>query len=79
MSTIFIEILNMLPATYLIGKNMSENFTLWGRRRIAEITASSLQNKDEEIRKIEERLTKFTDRMAFVTNLQELVEQKLSL
>lgn len=69
----------MLPGTYLIGKNMSDNFTLWGRRRIAEITASSLENKDDEIRKIEERVTKFTDRMAFVTNLQELVEQKFNI
>ena len=67
----------MLPATYLIGKNMSDNFTFWGQRRITELAASSLENKHEEIRKFEERLTKFTDRMAFVTNLQELVEQKI--
>jgi hypothetical protein len=69
----------MLPATYVIGSNMSDNFSRWGARRISEINESSMPNKGEEVRKVEERVAKFSDRMIFVKELKGLVEQATSL
>jgi hypothetical protein len=77
---------NVFPTLHEIGACMGSNYQHWGRRRVLELTeaasaaaptaASTAGGKTEEVTKLEERLQKFKDKMAFVTTLQGMPQRK---
>lgn len=72
----FTAFVNILPTLHEIGANMSNNFNEWGLRRLRELQPKDGSTKPEEATKLEERLQKFKDRMAFVNGLQALPQRK---
>ncbi len=69
-------LVNILPTLNEIGANMGNNFNEWGLRRLREIAPKDGSGKTEEATKLEERLQKFRDRMAFVNVLKALPQRK---
>lgn len=68
---------NVLPTLNEIGANMANNFNEWGLRRLRELEPKDGGSaKPEEATKLEERLQKFRDRMAFVNTLKTLPQRK---
>ena len=72
----FTAFVNILPSLNEIGANMANNFNEWGLRRLKEIAPKDGSGKTEEATKLEERLQKFKDRMAFVNTLKALPQRK---
>ncbi len=56
-----------------MGEFMQNNFSAWGNRRKAELYASNMPMDacNEECRKIDERLQRYKDKMAFVEGLKK--------
>jgi hypothetical protein len=68
---------NILPSLNEIGANMAENFNQWGQKRLRELAPKEGGSaKPEEAVKLEERLKKWGDRMAFVNTLKALPQRK---
>lgn len=55
---------------------MANNFNEWGLRRLNELKPPDGGAKPEEAVKLEERLQKFKDRMAFVDSYKALPQRK---
>jgi hypothetical protein len=71
---------NVFPTLHEIGACMGSNYQHWGQRRVLELTtaapAGASGGKTEEVTKLEERLQKFKDKMAFVATLQGMPQRK---
>jgi len=53
---------------------MLSNYILWGEKRKDEIRGTAdmaAEKKDEEIKKVDDRISKFKDKMAFLSNIVE--------
>jgi len=70
---LIIAFVNIFPPLHEIGSNMQKNYQSWGERRKKEITEEDKVGVDkvEECRKLDERLTKFANRMSFVNAFRE--------
>lgn len=63
---------NIFPPLHEIGSNMQVNFSRWGDKRKREIEVDTTMDgpkKAEELRKLDDRLGKFADRMSFTQQL----------
>jgi flagellar motor component MotA len=85
-------LVNVFPTLHEIGACMGSNYQHWGQRRVLELTsaasatataaapatgaAGAACGKTEEVTKLEERLQKFKDKMAFVATLQGMPQRK---
>lgn len=59
---------------------MLNNHSSWGERRKAEIMEdSAIQNKQDECRKLDERMGKFRESMSFVASLKDLPTRRGSI
>ena len=67
---------NIFPPLHEIGTNLGNNFNSWGQRRLKEITPTDGSPRPEEATKLEERLQRFKDRMAFTKVLEALPLRK---
>lgn len=68
---------NIFPTLHEVGANMAGNFNEWGQKRLRELQpADGSSAKPEEAVKLEERLKKFADRMAFVNSLRAMPQRK---
>ncbi|KAJ1434174.1 hypothetical protein B484DRAFT_446819 [Ochromonadaceae sp. CCMP2298] len=68
---LIIAFVSILPALHGIGANMQNNFQQWGEKRLGELMPEGTDAEHpEEAVKLQERLGKFRDRMAFVLVLQ---------
>jgi len=63
--------INLLPALHMFGDVMKDNFTSWGELRKDEIRGSGIENKDEEVAKIDGRIEKFGKTMAYLDKMKE--------
>ena len=65
----------MFPPLHEIGTNMCENMLSWGQKRKEDIRNDpKISDKDDEIKKLAERLDKFKEKMMFVNGLRTMVE-----
>lgn len=65
---LIIAFVNIFPPLHEIGSNMENNFRKWGERRKTEIDKDGGldgMKKAEEQRKMDERMNKFSDKLAF--------------
>lgn len=65
----YLAMVQLLPSCHEIGSNMLNNFICWGDKRKAEITASGDPKAAEDCGKLDERVNKFKDKLAFVKAL----------
>ena len=63
-------VINIFPSLYEIGQNLQNNMHAWGDKRKLEINESEVPDKQGECKKVDERLTKFTDKMRFLEELK---------
>lgn len=68
---LIIGFINILPALHDIGQNMTDNLKSWGSLRVSEIENSEMENKEEEVGKINARVDKFNNAMGFLGNLKD--------
>ncbi len=71
-------VVNVFPPLYEIGHNMSTNFLLWGERRKGEFMADttlSPETQVEEVKKLDDRMNKFRDKMAFLNELRVMTRR----
>lgn len=62
---------NIFPPHYQIGMNMADNYCCWADQRKLEIKKDdTITNKEDEIRKLDERSAKFKSRLAFCDELK---------
>ena len=64
--------MNVFPPLKEIGENLLSNYVSWGKLRIDEVRLTmegSLEKKEDEIHKMEERIQKFKDKMTFLSHL----------
>ena len=63
--------ISTFPPLYPAGEFMENNMLNWAELRKGEINADAkIVEKEEEIKKLDDRMTKFKDKMAFVANLK---------
>jgi hypothetical protein len=66
-------VVNIFPNLKEIGDAMLTNYLRWGKLREDELRTimdgSSPEKKEEELKKMAERMQKFKDKMAFLSNL----------
>ena len=70
-------VVKIFPRLHEIGANITTNYSMWGERRKAEVTADekmTAEAKTEECNKLDERIAKFQEKMEFVKELKSLVE-----
>jgi hypothetical protein len=64
---------NIFPPLKEIGETMLTNYLKWGKLREDEIRTvmdgTSPEKKEEELKKMTERMQKFKEKMAFLSNL----------
>lgn len=68
---LIVGFINILPALNSIGDTMVENMANWGRLRKEEIQGSEMENKDEEVDKLDARVEKFNSTMSFLGTLKD--------
>lgn len=73
--------MNVFPTLHEIAGSMENNFLQWAQRRIADINSAPADVGDpsaraEEEKKLQDRMEKFKDKMAFVLKLQGLPQRK---
>ena len=68
-----VAVVNIFPPLKEIGETMLNNYLRWGKLREDEIRTvmdgSSPEKKEEELKKMAERMQKFKEKMSFLTNL----------
>ena len=69
---LIISVINILPALHEVGDNMLANFNAWGNKRKDEIDASDVADKLVELKKIDDRLANFSNKMSFLNQMKEL-------
>lgn len=72
---LIIGFINILPPMHEWGTRLKENFDLWGEKKREEINSQRaviVYDRAEELRKLDERLAKFREKMAFVQGLKAL-------
>ena len=70
-------VIKTFPKLHEIGKNVTSNYVSWGERRKAEIIAydsMAPDAKEEECRKLEDRIYKFKVKMGFIKDLKAMVD-----
>jgi len=68
----------IFPTLNSIGDNMLSNFLLWGQKRLDEIPNDQkvlVENKSIEIGKLNDRLKKFKEKMAFLDKCKEVLSE----
>jgi len=69
-SSFSIAVVNIFPPLHECGSNMANNVFQWGEWRKRDIMADEkIANKEEECKKVDERIGKFRDKMAFTSAL----------
>ena len=68
---LIIGFINILPALNDIGHTMTRNMASWGNLRKEEIQKSDMENKEEEIGKLDARVEKFNSTMSFLGALKD--------
>ena len=68
---LIIGFINILPALNGIGHTMAQNMASWGNLRKEEIQKSDMENKEEEIGKLDARVEKFNSTMSFLGALKD--------
>ena len=69
---LIIGFISILPALHGIGQTMAENMKSWGDLRKEEIQSSDMENKEEELGKLDARVEKFSSTtMSCVEGLKE--------
>ena len=66
-------VVKVFPPLYEIGSNMATNYASWGERRKMEFQADAKLTADaraEECRKLDERIAKFREKLAFTEDLK---------
>ncbi len=67
---LIIAFINVFPPHFQIGINMADNYCAWADQRKGEIQKDDkITNKEEEIKKLEERQSKFKGRLNFCNDL----------
>ena len=65
--------MNLFPPLKEIGETLLGNYLQWSKLREDEIRTlmdgSTTEKKEEEIKKVEERILKFKEKMLFLNNL----------
>ena len=68
---LIIGFVQTFPSLYVIGENMADNYCCWGDKRKLEIKIDDkINNKAEEIEKLENRMNNFKGRLAFTNDLR---------
>lgn len=70
---------NIFPPLHEIGSNMDNNYSKWGEKRKHEIEFDATMDgprKAEELRKLDERIAKFADRLSFTQQYRGLPMRK---
>ncbi|RYH32746.1 hypothetical protein EON65_00160 [archaeon] len=68
--------MNIFPPLHEIGSNMLTNFQSWGDKRKQELI---IENKLEDVRKLEERVGKFGEKFASLQQYKTLpVRRRIS-
>ena len=66
-------VVNLFPPLKEAGENMLGNYILWGEKRKEEIRVaedgSTAEKKEEEIKKLDDRIIKFKDKMSYLNTL----------
>lgn len=68
-------VITLFPPLHEMGSMMLNNYSCWGEKRKEEIragTVDSYEKREEDAGKVEERITKFKEKMSFLANLIEL-------
>lgn len=69
---LILGVVNVLPSLHVIGENMLNNMIAWGQKRKDEIASSEMPDQPGECRKVDERLSKFSEKMAFLPKMREM-------
>lgn len=74
MSNVCVAVVNIFHPLQDIGHMMLDNFTAWGNKRKEEIKAShdDEAKKVEECSKLDDRMNKFKDKMAYLNKIQPI-------
>jgi hypothetical protein len=79
-SPLVMGLIQVFPSMYQCGKEMVNNMDSWGKLRLVEIeedlNLAEGDKKNEERKKLTERLTKFKEKMAFVRESEKMMEKK---
>ena len=68
---LIMAVVKILPPLAEIGQNMSDNYCCWGEKRKLEIKVDgNIENKDEEITKLDSRMNGFKEKLAFCKDLR---------
>ena len=66
----------MFPPLKEMGEMMLSNYCAWGEKRKDEIRTisddSSPEKREEDVKKLEERIQKFRDKMSFLANIVDV-------
>lgn len=74
---LIIAFIKILPPVNEIGDNLLNNFLSWGEKRKGDIEKDALiVDKVEEIKKLDERLKKFKEKMSFLTDVKSISTRK---
>jgi len=75
-----IAFVKLLPGLHEVGANMKGTFQAWGNRRLAELDKEAEEGKDvaEESIKLQERMTRFRDKLEFVCALSCMPQRQLT-
>ena len=64
--------MKILPPLHETTSNMLRNYTNWGNRRKLTLMQENAANKEEEIRKVDNRVAIYTEKMGFLEELKTL-------
>mmetsp|Transcript_11382 Transcript_11382/g.17320 ORF Transcript_11382/g.17320 Transcript_11382/m.17320 type:complete len:850 (-) Transcript_11382:276-2825(-) len=67
-------VVTLFPPLKETGEMMLSNYIQWGEKRKDEIRGTvdmAADKKDEEVKKVDDRISKFKDKMAFLSNIVE--------
>jgi hypothetical protein len=75
---LIIGVINIFPSLHEIGDNMRNNMSQWGRFKKEEIAGGNDADKDEQVSKLDERLSKFAAKMSFVDDMRDMTVRNSS-
>ena len=74
---LIITFIKILPPLHEIGVYMADNYCCWGEKRKLEIKQDAkITNKEEEIGKLDARMTAFKGKFTFLDELKALPTRK---
>ena len=75
---VFVAMINIFPALFEIGLYMKHNYVTWCERRKQEIMTMVMDTeaKLEECNKLDERASKYGEKLSFVENFEILTEER---